>query len=359
MLKTPVTVPLLAFAFLPLCLLFQCRSGHRHPGVQSLFDNLVEREDLYPYGVQLTQDLILDSCPVFVQGGKSIVYVAEMEMEVEDDGLFRKRKTLCSQLFILELETGARKRLSQKGWFDQFPKPSWSGNEVTFQSRRENDDSRPGLYRIDLPSGRRSSLAGHFVNGTTPASAPGDSTVVFISGWEGICLLDLPTGRKRSIYYRSGLFRWRRLPALPEVPSFSPDGGKIVFQSGLTRKCIFMMNFDGRNIKLVTPHEENCFHPTFSPQGKEILFVSDHDGDDNLYLVSLSEMSLMQITFDDTDKAHPCFSPDGAKIVFTSKPKRSGDCYYDIFIISKEALNLSGAMEDYRPFAERETSLER
>jgi len=357
MLKTSIALLVVAFASLTLCSLLECGGGLSDRGVQGLFEGLVAGEDLYPYRMRLTENLIADSCPVFVQGGKSIVYAAEMEMEVEDDGLFRKRKTLCSQLFLLDLETGEKRKLSEEGWFDQFPKPSWDGDKVTFQSRKESTNSPPGLYCIDLPSGRRSSLASYFVCGTTPAFGPGDSLCVFISHGKGVCLLDLPGGGERNIYYRSGLFRWRRLPELPDMPSFSPDGRKIVFESGLTRKCIFIMNSDGRNIKLLTPHGENCFHPTFSPEGKGVLFVSDYNGSDNLYSLSLSDMRLMQITFDDSDKAYPSFSPNGAKIVFSSKPKESDDYYYDIFIISKEPLNLSPAMEDFQASAEKQANL--
>lgn len=347
----------LAFASLALCSLLECGGGLSDRGVQGFFEGLVAGEDLYPYRMRLTENLIADSCPVFVQGGKSIVYAAEMEMEMEDDGLFRERKTLCSQLFVLDLETGEKRRLSQKGCFDQFPKTSWSGDKVIFQSQKENTDSPAELFCIDLASKRRYGLASYALHGATPAFSPGDSICVFISRREGICLLDLSGGRKRSIYYRSGLFRWRRLPVSPDMPSFSPDGRKIVFESGLTRKCIFIMNSDGRNIRLLTPHGENCFHPTFSPEGKGVLFVSDYNGSDNLYSLSLSDMRLMQITFDDSDKAYPSFSPDGAEIAFSSKPKESDDYYYDIFIISKEPLNLSPAMEDFQASAEKQANL--
>jgi Tol biopolymer transport system component len=352
MMKTSIALPVVAFASLALCSLLECGGGQSDRGTQGLFEGLVEQKDLYPYRMRLTRNLIVDSCPVFVQGGKSIVYAAEMEMEVEDNGLFRKRKTLCSQLFLLDLETGEKRKLSEEGWYDQFPKPSWSGDKVTFQSRQKNTDSPAELFCLDLTSGRRSGLANYAVSGTTPAFAPGDSICVFISGGEGICLLDLPSGRKRSIYYRSGLFRWRRLPELPDMPSLSADGKRIVFESGFPRKRVFAMDSDGHNIRLLTPHEENCFHPTFSPNGERILFVSDYGGADNLYLLSPSDMSIVQITFDDDDKAYPSFSPDGAKIVFSSKPQESDDYYYDIFIISNEPLDLSPAMEDFQASAE-------
>ena len=66
------------------------------------------------------------------------------------------------------------------------------------------------------------------------------------------------------------------------APSFTPDGRKIIFSSNKnecdSRKFeLFMMNLDGTGIEQITDFGGFTSFPEFSPDGKRLVFCSDRD----------------------------------------------------------------------------------
>ncbi len=66
------------------------------------------------------------------------------------------------------------------------------------------------------------------------------------------------------------------------APSFTPDGKRIIFSSNKdacdSRKFeLYVMNLDGSGVKQVTAFGGFTAFPEFSPDGKRLVFVSDHD----------------------------------------------------------------------------------
>lgn len=115
-------------------------------------------------------------------------------------------------------------------------------------------------------------------------------------------------------------------------PSWSPDGSKIVFQSDkddrnpnfcdLPRNppCkyqIYVMNADGSNIvRLTTGSGNNQRYPAWSPDGKNIAFTSNRDGQAEIYLMNPDGSNQRRLTKGLGDTYLPQWSPDGAKIMF-------------------------------------------
>jgi Tol biopolymer transport system component len=126
-------------------------------------------------------------------------------------------------------------------------------------------------------------------------------------------------------------------------PFFSPDGGMIVYRAwhpgtpeeaadyrallaeGLVRPGqmeIWVMNADGSGQRRVTDLGGANFAPSFHPDGRRIIFASNHthprSRNFDLYLVNADGTGLTQVTTHEAFDAFPMFSGDGGHLVFAS-----------------------------------------
>jgi dipeptidyl aminopeptidase/acylaminoacyl peptidase len=114
----------------------------------------------------------------------------------------------------------------------------------------------------------------------------------------------------------------------------SPDGKTLIFNlstSDLARakrnSHVWAMEVDGRNPRQWTVSERSESSPLFSPDGKQILFISSKDGSANLYLMNVGGGEWHKLTNISTGVSDPLFSPDGKWVAFSSDvyPECGGD----------------------------------
>jgi len=107
-------------------------------------------------------------------------------------------------------------------------------------------------------------------------------------------------------------------------PSFSPDGKKIVFVSGRQgNKDLWIMNTDGSDpYRLTAALSPFQFYddPAWSPDGKKIACTSNRGsrGNPDIWLIDLERATQMQLTDNESIDWMPCWSPDGSQIAFVS-----------------------------------------
>jgi Tol biopolymer transport system component len=98
---------------------------------------------------------------------------------------------------------------------------------------------------------------------------------------------------------------------------------------------LFVADSDGSSAKQITSFGCASFAPTFSPDGKKILFSSNKhkcdSSDFELYLINVDGTGLEQVTDYGVFTSFPEFSPDGAKIVFASSYKSTSKYEFNIF----------------------------
>ncbi len=112
--------------------------------------------------------------------------------------------------------------------------------------------------------------------------------------------------------------------------AWSPDGKRIAFvRDGVG---ILVMNADGTG---VTPTNQNGRPTAWSPNGMQILFQSDRDGDNEIYVMNVDGTRVTQLTDDPASDEGDFagWSPDGKRIVFSSR-RDGGDL--DIFVMNAD-----------------------
>ena len=139
-------------------------------------------------------------------------------------------------------------------------------------------------------------------------------------------------------------------------PVYSRDGSKMVWRAfhpdtqekrttyrdllkeNLTAPMkmeLWVANGDGSNKKQITDFGCASFAPTFTPDGKKILFGSNKHACDSrrfeLYMINLDGSGLEQVTDFGGFTSFPEFSPDGKKIVFNTDYQSTGNYEFNVF----------------------------
>lgn len=139
-----------------------------------------------------------------------------------------------------------------------------------------------------------------------------------------------------------------------QFPAWSRNGKKIAYSSGprFGNADIYVMNADGSNQTNVTnTPDENDSNPSFSPNGKRLVFTSTgaeatNPGEDQeIFTIKLDGTGREQLTDNaaDIDDA-PTFSPDGTKVAFVTNRDNPGSDVTEIYTVNADGsdpLNLS------------------
>jgi Tol biopolymer transport system component len=114
-------------------------------------------------------------------------------------------------------------------------------------------------------------------------------------------------------------------------PKFSPDSKRIIYETRTGR--IGIVNADGSAAKELTDFSSN--NPSWSPNGKQILFHGSRAGSTNLYLVNADGSGLRRLSTQDGFNGE--FSPDGKQIVFCALGSRG---YIQAFVMNADGTDL-------------------
>ncbi len=187
--------------------------------------------------------------------------------------------------------------------------PRWTadGETISYTSYYQGF---PDVYTVEIASGRRNRIAGFPGLNTGGEISPNGRDMALILSKDGnpdVYVMDLRTRRLTRIT--------QTLRAAEASPSWSPDGSQIVYVSDLPGSPqLYVVSRDGGPAKRLTGRVAESVAPHWGPGGL-IVYSARIGGRYQVCVINPQTLENRQITADGADYEDPCWAPNGRHIV--------------------------------------------
>ncbi|MFL6673195.1 MAG: Tol-Pal system beta propeller repeat protein TolB [Massilia sp.] len=188
--------------------------------------------------------------------------------------------------------------------------PAWSpdGTKVAYVSFEQR---KPVIYVQDLITGQRRVVSNQKGSNSAPSWSPDGSKLAIALSKDGhyqVYSVNADGG---------GLRRLSNSNGIDTEPQFSADGQTIYFTSDRSGgPQIYKMSAAGGNATRVTFNGSYNISPRVSPDGKTLAWISQRDGGFSLYAMDLASGQELRLADAATE---PSFSPNGKYIMYATK----------------------------------------
>ena len=198
-------------------------------------------------------------------------------------------------IYISDSDGKNLKRLTDINGFNADPYFSPDGSKIVFYSKRDGHDQ---IYTMNPDGTNQKRLTLTNTNEMTPVWSPDGSKIVFVSTRDGnseLYLMNADGSDQKRLTNNSGTDR---------VPKWSPDGTRIIYYSKKNPRSvapheeteIVLINPDGINRETLTNDDFPDQGPSFSSDGKYILYTSCR-GNREVFLMKSDGSEVQQLTF--------------------------------------------------------------
>jgi Tol biopolymer transport system component len=256
----------------------------------------------------------------------------------------------CGDICIVKIDGSNWQRLTTSPEYDGEPTFSIDSSRIVFISER--DDKNTGhVYIMNADGSNQMRVTKSKQYDSDPAFSPDGATIVFSRlfgdyNWEIFTINTDGTDEKRLTFDEGG----------DSYPHFSADGKKIIYvaKGNSGRSALWAMNTDGSSKNIVIEMMERCGSPGLSADDHKIVFVNakelNYQDEANskieLWIMNRDGSEQKQITFTKSYKEFPSFSPDGKKILFF-EPDKNGRGKGKICIINVDGSGLRTITNNY------------
>jgi dipeptidyl aminopeptidase/acylaminoacyl peptidase len=200
-------------------------------------------------------------------------------------------------IFVMNADGSTQTRLTSAAAMNIAPSWSPDGTKIAFHSSRDGNFE---IYVMNADGSNQTRLTSNAAGDFAPAWSPDGQRIVFRSNRDG--------NNEIYVMAKDGTAQTRVTvnTADDQEPKFSGDGTKIVFTRAFPTRQIMVINADGTNPVQLTSAGNNFF-PTISPDGKRIAFVSDRDGNHEIYAMSFNGNLQARLTNNFTIEDYPAW----------------------------------------------------
>ena len=235
-----------------------------------------------------------------------------------------------STLKVVSVAGGDPVRVTEDGAMNQSPVWTQDSRYLLYVSDR---DGGRDIYRIPIdvsgtasgpPERLTTGLNAHTISLTDDGTRLAYSVFTYTSNLWSVQIPDNgPISSAEARLITSG-------NQLIETCGVSPDGRWIAFdsnRSGSGNQDIYRMPVEGGEPERLTTHPDDDFGPVWSPDGKEIAFMSWRTGNRDIFVMSADGGSVRRLTNRPGSDFFPDWSPDGEDLVFWSTRNERDELY--------------------------------
>jgi Tol biopolymer transport system component/DNA-binding winged helix-turn-helix (wHTH) protein len=251
-------------------------------------------------------------------------YIGDCSPSFSPDGaqvaFVRVFSAVVGEVYVVSVDGGEPARLTRDGGGASNLTWALDGREIVFSIRY---GGRTQLQRIPVDGGTPQWLAASGNDAHYPAFSPQGNRLAWTKNTANSDIFRAALTNNRDA--SKPLSNLIVSTAFEGSPQYSPDGGRIVFQSNRSGSGeIWVCDSEGENpIKLTSFRGPLTGSPSWSPDGRQIVIDSRPEGNADIYIVSSEGGGQpRRLTTDPGEDIVPSFSRDGRWIYFTSS--RSG-----------------------------------
>ena len=252
------------------------------------------------------------------------------------------------QICIMNADGSDYRRLTTDDSIRHFyPSLSPDGNTVLYSAFRQENAYE--IYAYDLLDGSIDRLTNRIGVLTAPEYSPDGQWITF-TRWN-------PNSQKYQIMVMES--NGNKPNNIPQIegwdPTWSPDGKFILFASAKSDPMqLFTVRVDGKNVRRISDLPAIRGRSDWSPDGQNIVTYSGEAWNREVYIMTADGSNVRQLTPGGGNSQGPSFSPDGQWVAFTAYFDHFRDDHgCEIYIIRTDGTDLRRLTDndycDYQP----------
>lgn len=255
--------------------------------------------------------------------------------------VFASRRSGVADIYIMNPDGSGQQQLTDNMIFEQAPALSPRRDKVVYTAYEGGNSA---IYLLDVATKTSTKLTPSGSYEDSPVFNPRTGEIVFSSSRSEDRSYQIFSMRPDG----SGLKQLTHVRELyVDSPSVSADGKRIIFTGSSVADGpggnIYVVGASGGESTKIIPTDESDFaadyNPQFSPDGREIVYVSYKSGSE-IYIMKADGSNPRRLTTNNAMDTTPRFSPDGSKIIFASNRHEPAKFNLNLYVMNRDGSNV-------------------